>query len=228
MCSLCSIFFIFQPQFEKDPVKYGRYQEAVEIALKDKVLLGHLRNEPLSDKSNTIVIFVTIFVVGAGRGPLVTASLKAVDNANKNNRDILGKTSSFVIKPRIVALEKNPSAILYLNSMKAYDPKWGVVEVVECDMRHASEDPLLANIIKGHDSDKVDIVVSELLGSFGDNELSPECLDGFQFSGLMKETGVSIPQSYTSYLAPVTSMRLHAEAQAHAFLPSTPTEGKLQ
>lgn len=24
----------------------------------------------------------------------------------------------------------------------------------------------------------VDIVVSELLGSFGDNELSPECLDG--------------------------------------------------
>ncbi len=24
----------------------------------------------------------------------------------------------------------------------------------------------------------VDIIVSELLGSFGDNELSPECLDG--------------------------------------------------
>lgn len=26
--------------------------------------------------------------------------------------------------------------------------------------------------------EKVDMVVSELLGSFGDNELSPECLDG--------------------------------------------------
>jgi type II protein arginine methyltransferase len=26
----------------------------------------------------------------------------------------------------------------------------------------------------------VDILVSELLGSFGDNELSPECLDGAQ------------------------------------------------
>jgi hypothetical protein len=25
---------------------------------------------------------------------------------------------------------------------------------------------------------EVDILVSELLGSFGDNELSPECLDG--------------------------------------------------
>lgn len=27
-------------------------------------------------------------------------------------------------------------------------------------------------------TDKADIIVSELLGSFGDNELSPECLDG--------------------------------------------------
>ena len=27
---------------------------------------------------------------------------------------------------------------------------------------------------------KADILVSELLGSFGDNELSPECLDGAQ------------------------------------------------
>lgn len=26
--------------------------------------------------------------------------------------------------------------------------------------------------------EQVDILVSELLGSFGDNELSPECLDG--------------------------------------------------
>jgi|AntRauTorckE5430_2_1112549.scaffolds.fasta_scaffold08168_2 protein arginine N-methyltransferase 5 len=214
-------------QFEKDPVKYARYQDAVEIALEDKMQLGHLRNETVNAKSNSIIIHVTIFVVGAGRGPLVDASLKAVENVNKKNRAILGTNSSFAIKPRIVAVEKNPSAILYLNSLKAHDPQWRNVEIVECDMRHASKDPLLATIISGHDSDKVDIVVSELLGSFGDNELSPECLDGFQQSGLMKETGASIPQSYTSYLAPVTSMRLHAEAHAHAFLPSTPTEGKL-
>jgi protein arginine N-methyltransferase 5 len=31
-----------------------------------------------------------------------------------------------------------------------------------------------------HPDDKADIMVSELLGSFGDNELSPECLDGAQ------------------------------------------------
>lgn len=28
------------------------------------------------------------------------------------------------------------------------------------------------------EENKADIIVSELLGSFGDNELSPECLDG--------------------------------------------------
>ena len=28
--------------------------------------------------------------------------------------------------------------------------------------------------------EKADILISELLGSFGDNELSPECLDGAQ------------------------------------------------
>jgi PRMT5 arginine-N-methyltransferase len=30
---------------------------------------------------------------------------------------------------------------------------------------------------------KAHILVSELLGSFGDNELSPECLDGAQVRG---------------------------------------------
>lgn len=46
---------------------------------------------------------------------------------------------------------------------------WGdLVTVVSCDMR-LWEAP-----------EKADIIVSELLGSFGDNELSPECLDGAQ------------------------------------------------
>ena len=34
---------------------------------------------------------------------------------------------------------------------------------------------------------QADILVSELLGSFGDNELSPECLDGAQ--KFLKGTG---------------------------------------
>lgn len=71
--------------------------------------------------------------------------------------------------------------------------------------------------------EKADILVSELLGSFGDNELSPECLDGAM--RFMKRepssvhldladdaaSGVSIPASYTAHLAPISSSKLHAD-----------------
>lgn len=53
--------------------------------------------------------------------------------------------------------------------------------------------------------------MSELLGSFGDNELSPECLDGTS-NWLTPET-ISIPQSYTSYLAPIASHKLYTDIQ---------------
>lgn len=47
------------------------------------------------------------------------------------------------------------------------DQEWGAkVNLIFGDMRHV-EVP-----------EKADIMISELLGSFGDNELSPECLDG--------------------------------------------------
>jgi len=39
-----------------------------------------------------------------------------------------------------------------------------------------------------------DVIVSELLGSFGDNELSPECLYGAQH--ILKPGGISIPKNY--------------------------------
>ena len=46
------------------------------------------------------------------------------------------------------------------------DEQWGdKVEVVSGDMREWKDGGI-----------KADIIVSELLGSFGDNELSPECL----------------------------------------------------
>ena len=49
------------------------------------------------------------------------------------------------------------------------DEMWGsIVEVVSCDMRQWDA------------PQKADIIISELLGSFGDNELCPECLDGAQ------------------------------------------------
>lgn len=61
--------------------------------------------------------------------------------------------------------------------------------------------------------EKADILVSELLGSFGDNELSPECLDGAQ--RFLKEDGISIPTAYTSYLHPITTHKLWNDVNAY-------------
>jgi protein arginine N-methyltransferase 5 len=93
---------------------------------------------------------------------------------------------------QVYAVEKNPNAIVTLKNLKEA-LKWGDqvkvllsslplpssrrvqkfrmshrAEIVDADMRTWNA-PQLA-----------DVLVSELLGSFGDNELSPECLDGAQ------------------------------------------------
>jgi len=85
-----------------------------------------------------------------------------------------------------------------LQNMKA-ERGWENVEIVSNDMR------------KWEAPEKADIVVSELLGSFGDNELSPECLDGVQPH--IKPDGISIPSSYTSYVAPISSSRVWNEVK---------------
>jgi len=160
--------------FEKDPIKYSQYQKAVYRALLDRV--------PLEDRDTSEVV---IMVVGAGRGPLVRASLAAASEAG-------------VKLKKVYAVEKNPNAVITLENIK--DEEWyDKVDVISCDMREWTA-PV-----------KADILVSELLGSFGDNELSPECLDGAQ--RYLKDDGISIPEKYTSYLAPLQSSKLYNEVR---------------
>lgn len=129
---------------------------------------------------------VTLMVVGAGRGPLVRAAINA---SAKSGRKI-----------RVFAVEKNPNAVVTLQQQQM--EMWGdQVKVISSDMR--DWDP--------PKEDYADILVSELLGSFGDNELSPECLDGAQ--KFMKSSGISIPCSYTSYIGPLQSSKLYNEVR---------------
>ncbi|KAG7273895.1 hypothetical protein CRUP_025956 [Coryphaenoides rupestris] len=159
--------------FEKDPIKYSQYQQAVYKCLLDRV--------PEEQKDTNVQV---LMVLGAGRGPLVNASLRAARHADR--------------KLKIYAVEKNPNAIVTLENWRFEE--WGdEVTVVSCDMREWTA------------PEKADIIVSELLGSFGDNELSPECLDGAQH--FLKEDGVSIPSSYTSFLAPLSSSKLYNEVR---------------
>lgn len=72
-------------------------------------------------------------------------------------------------------------------------------------------------------TEKADILVSELLGSFGDNELSPECLDGAQKH--LKADGISIPSKSTSYLNPVMSpklMNIIRDVRSHTYRGDVP------
>ncbi|KAJ9098885.1 hypothetical protein QFC19_006223 [Naganishia cerealis] len=157
--------------FERDPVKYRLYEEAVCQALMDRPEHG----------------VTVICVVGAGRGPLVSGTIRAAERASR--------------KVRIYAVEKNANAFVTLQEKQALE--WGgAVKILFGDMRQIDV-PELA-----------DIVVSELLGSFGDNELSPECLDGA--GRFLKPEGISIPASYTAHLAPLSSSKLHGEVQDYA------------
>lgn len=162
--------------FEKDTVKYLQYQRAISKALLDRV--------PDEEASTLTTV---LMVVGAGRGPLVRASLQAAEETGR--------------KLKVYAVEKNPNAVVTLHSLVKLEGWENVVTIVSCDMR-------LWNA-----SEKADILVSELLGSFGDNELSPECLDGAQ--RFLKEDGISIPSSYTSFIQPITASKLYNDVKSH-------------
>jgi type II protein arginine methyltransferase len=123
-----------------------------------------------------------VMVVGAGRGPLVAAAL--------------GASLSTGVPIRVFAVEKNENAVITLRN-RVMSERWNNVTIVSCDMR-TWQPP---------DGQLADLLVSELLGSWGDNELSPECLDGAQ-RFLKPVTGVSIPCDYSSFLAPVSCSKL--------------------
>lgn len=155
-----------------------------EVFEKDQIKYTTYQNaiqKALEDVPQQVQVPV-IMVVGAGRGPLVQAALNV----------------SYILhrKVKVYAVEKNPYAINTL--IDRVKNEWnGQVTLINEDMR-VYEPP-----------EKADILVSELLGSFGDNELSPECLDGAQ--RFLKQTGVSIPCAYTSYLAPLQSIKIYNE-----------------
>lgn len=150
--------------FENDKIKYVQYQDAIYKALVNRADL------------------ITLCVVGAGRGPLVAAALKAAELAGR--------------KVKVLVVEKNPNAIVTLRNRRgnAYAvQEWRDqdVSIYHTDMR-AWAPPC-----------SIDLVISELLGSFGDNEGSPECLDCL--SRILRPGGISIPCNSISYLAPVSS-----------------------
>ncbi|KAL9624109.1 MAG: hypothetical protein Q9160_001631 [Pyrenula sp. 1 TL-2023] len=195
--------------FEKDPIKYAWYGRAIARALHDWAE----DEKPTSGPDGRVVVAV----VGAGRGPLVTKALQAAEDVG--------------VEIDCWALEKNPNAFVLLQRMNAgvWDNQ---VQLVKGDMRtwkgpfySSSPAAETSSAVAPGTNYKIDILISELLGSFADNELSPECLDGIQHL-LNPARGMSIPRSYTAHFTPISTPRLHADVKAQSITnphaPETP------
>jgi protein arginine N-methyltransferase 5 len=184
--------------FEEDNIKYDYYEKAVNCALKnfrehgflnlDKIKSKNLKEMAVENDEEINKRPLTACVVGAGRGPLARkVVISAINNGFTIGKDFF-----------VVCVEKNRNAFNTLLYLKINEPDvFGNVNMVFTDMRNFRPDY------------KIDIVISELLGSFGDNELSPECLLPIQ--EFLSNDSIMIPHSYTSYIRPVTCPVLWSE-----------------
>ena len=205
--------------FEGDPVKYQQYEDAIykaiiDISVKKKATIAakaalaakeagegetnsdsqstsaegpsapHSKVSAAKAPKSTQTEQLVVMIVGAGRGPIVEAAMRAETRAK--------------IPIKLYALDKNPNALVTLRSKQLTSERWRSVTIVHQDMR------------EWHAPEYADILVSEMLGSFGDNELSPECLQGAERL-IQPDHGVSIPAWYTSYLAPISTCKLWNE-----------------
>lgn len=123
---------------------------------------------------------IVVMYFGAGRGPLIRRAISAAKRAGVYDQ------------VKVIALDKNPNAIVTLRNMIIDEQLEDKVTLFSGDMRKIDVKELQG-----------DILVSELLGSFGDNELSPECL--IPTEKFLKPGGIYIPWSYTNQVIPISS-----------------------
>ncbi|MBA7492658.1 hypothetical protein ES702_03208 [subsurface metagenome] len=211
--------------FEKDPIKYEWYERATARALHDWIEQG----KPTSNPDGRPVVAV----VGAGRGPLVSRALKAAEDVGVSiDMWALEKNpNAFVLLQRHNETKWDNQVSLVKSDMRTWlGPETNQnlsairktynIEPEDTESEPISSQPptipvdesfgAASSLMPQSNRYKIDILISELLGSFADNELSPECLDGVQH--LLNPThGISIPASYTAHLTPAAAPKLHSD-----------------
>lgn len=115
-------------------------------------------------------------LVGAGRGPLARMAFLAA-------MDLKADIFLYIV-------EKNPNTVSVLH--------YFLQEEALRDYAKTRHQVVISDIRDVDPEIKVDVIFSELLGSFGDNELSPECLEPAQRH--LNPGGVMIPRKSTSIL----------------------------
>jgi type II protein arginine methyltransferase len=93
--------------FENDKIKYDIYEESLYKAFLDKKKYGRfLQTKQIGDQGQQMAEFngeITVMYFGAGRGPLIRKAIKAAERAQ--------------VKIKVIALDKNPNAIVTLRNM---------------------------------------------------------------------------------------------------------------
>ena len=119
---------------------------------------------------------------------------------------ILEHAGDLKLDVSILCLEANPTAVAHLRQRFAHEERVTVLEgtlepwceEAELEERFAGLSPFLHG---------TDLVVTELLGCFGDNEFMPELLGAVRRL-FLTPGALSIPASYTCYVQPVASAQL--------------------
>lgn len=162
-------------EFEKDTHKYDQYERAFM-----KALIDLTRNQPSEEKKH-------VLFVGPGRGPLIDRFFLALSTLSIS-------PSRFVL----TAIERNYSLISVLHEKNRI--RWnGTVNILCMDSSMYPQSK------HNKEFGKVHLVVSELMGSFGCNELMPECIDSIAIPEVCSADCIFIPCSIESYIAPVTA-----------------------
>ncbi|KAJ5587310.1 uncharacterized protein N7459_003075 [Penicillium hispanicum] len=214
--------------FEKDPIKYEWYERAIAKALRDWAD----QKKPTSHPDGKVILAV----VGAGRGPLVTRALKASAEAgveidlwavekNQNAFVLLQRHNDTIWDGKVTLVQsdmrswKGPrvrrGATQDTENPEQVGESLGIEDSLLYTPKKGENDPGRVSDFAGPQASEfahtyVDIVVSELLGSFADNELSPECLDGV--NDLVNPVhGISIPASYSAHFTPISAPKLHSD-----------------
>lgn len=125
-----------------------------------------------------------VFFLGPGRGPLINRFFNALSFLSLS-------PSEFII----TAIERNPNVIVTLNERNKLS--WNnQVNILHMDARnYTTSDYKMSN-------PKINMVISELIGSFGCNELMPECIDSISTFDLCVEDCIFIPTNLKCYIAP--------------------------
>ncbi|MES1905921.1 MAG: Protein arginine N-methyltransferase 5 [Paramarteilia canceri] len=148
--------------FEHDTVKYVAYAAAFRSALKlafdkkcsqqkkDTHIIIENNNRDCKNELENNSNQIVVIVLGPGRGPLVA---KVVEESNLLDIPI-----------DLYVVEKNKYVIPTLE--RRNETEWNSIAKIFC-----------ADCRTWPASFKADIIVSEMLGSFSDNELAPEILE---------------------------------------------------